>query len=122
MKSIVIVSPELDKWDAFAAELGNQCQMDVTQARSGSEAIAAAQEKKPIAMVVDQDLGDMAGIDLVPQLLQINALINVALVSDQSEEAFHESTEGLGILMKLSPRPDAQAANDFSKRLTGVVI
>jgi CheY-like chemotaxis protein len=121
MKSIVIVSQELDKWGAFSTELGNQCQMDVTYVRSGSEALAAAQEKNPIAMVIDQDLGDMTGIDLVPQLLQINALINVAMVSDQSEEAFHESTEGLGILMKLPPRSDARAASDFSKRLSEVI-
>jgi DNA-binding response OmpR family regulator len=121
MKSIVIVSQELDKWGAFTAELGNQCQMDVTYVRSGSEALAAAQEKKPIAVVIDQDLGDMTGMGLVSQLLQINAFINVALVSEQSEEVFHEATEGLGILMQLPPRPDAQAADDFSKRLTGVI-
>ena len=121
MKSVVIVSPEAEKWDAFASVLGNQCQMNVAQAHSAAEAIAVAKEKKPVAMVIDQDLGDMTGINLVPELIQINALINIALVSDQSEEDFHEVTEGLGIMMKLSPHPDAQAAVAFSERLAGVI-
>lgn len=121
MKSIVIVSPEPEKWGDFTAELGGKYQMDVIQARSGAEAIATAREKKPVAMVIDQELGDMQGIDLVPQLLQIDAFVNIALISEQSEAVFHEATEGLGILMQLPPHPDAQAADDFSKRLTGVV-
>jgi DNA-binding response OmpR family regulator len=121
MNSIVVVSPEVEKWGAFTAELGGQCQMDVIQVRSGEQAIAAVREKKPVALVIDQELGDMTGIGLVPRLLQVNAFINVALVSDQSEEVFHESTEGLGILMQLPPLPDARAAVDFSHRLTGVL-
>lgn len=121
MKSIVIVTQELDNWGDFTAELGAKCQMDVIQARSGAEAIATAREKKTAAMVIDQELGDMKGIDLVPQLLRIDAFVHIALISGQSEEVFHEAAEGLGILMQLPPRPDAQAANDFSKRLTGVI-
>lgn len=121
MKSIVIVSPEVEKWGDFAAELSNQCQMVVTKARSGEEAITAAKDIKPMVMVIDQNLGDMTGLGLVPQLLQINAMINVALVSDQSEEAFHEKTEGLGILMKLSPGVTQHEAIQLSNRIRGVI-
>jgi DNA-binding response OmpR family regulator len=121
MGPIVIVSPQVEKWGAFTAELGNQCQMDVIEARAGAEAIGAARQRKPVAVVIDQELGDMSGIALVLQLLQINAMINIALVSDQPEEVFHEKTEGLGILMKLSPIPDLQEAVQLSKRLMGVI-
>lgn len=121
MKSIVVVCPQIEAWDAFIAELNNHCQIDVAEALSGEEAIALAKERKPFAMVIDQELGGIKGVDLVPQLLQINAFIYIALISDQTEAAFHEATEGLGILMKLSPRPDAQAAIDFYERLAGVI-
>jgi CheY-like chemotaxis protein len=113
MKSIIIVSPQVEKWSAFTAAIRNQSQMEVTEARSGAQALAVAQEKKPAAVVIDQKLDDMAGLELVVQLLQVNAMINTALVSDQSEDVFHESTEGLGILMKLPPIPDEPAAVDF---------
>lgn len=121
MQSIVIVSPQVDKWDAFTAELKKESKMELNEARSGAEAIAVVQEKRPVAVVIDQDLGDMAGIDLVVQLLEINALIIVALVSDQSEEFFHESTEGLGILMKLPSIPDGPVAIEFFECLSGVI-
>lgn len=121
MKTIVVVSPEVEKWVAFTDALGRQCQMDVVQARTGEEAIAVVQEKKPVAVVIDQDLIDMSGIDLVRQLLHVNAFINVAMVSDQDEDAFHEETEGLGILMQLKPFPDGQAAAKLCECLMGVI-
>lgn len=121
MNSIIVASPQVGQWGDFTAALENKCQMDVTAACSGAEVIAIAQKKPPVAVVIDQNMGDMAGIDLVLQLLHVNALINVALVSDQSNEVFHEKTEGLGILLKLPPIPDGQAALDFSECLTGVI-
>lgn len=121
MESIIVVSPQIEKWDAFTAVLGSQSQMEIAEAHTGTQALVAAREKKPVAVVVDQNLGDMAGIELVVQLLEVNAMINIALVSDQSEEIFHESTEGLGILMKLPTNPNGPAAVNFLKCLSGVI-
>ena len=121
MGPIIMVSPQMEKWGAFATELGNQCKTDVIAVRAAAEAIDAARKKRPVAMIIDQDLGDMSGMGLVPQLLQINAMINIALVSDQPEEIFHDQTEGLGILMQLSPIADQQEAAQLSERLLGVI-
>ena len=121
MKPIVIVSPQVERWKDFTAELGHRCNADVIEVRSDAEAVDAAREKKPVIMIIDQDLGDMPGIELVPRLLQINAMIHMALISDQPEEIFHDQTEGLGILMKLSPLPDRQEAVQLCERLSGVL-
>jgi hypothetical protein len=53
--------------------------------------------------------------------LKIDAMIHTALVSDQPEEIFHDQTEGLGILMQLSPKPDRQEARRLSERLLGAI-
>jgi DNA-binding NarL/FixJ family response regulator len=116
-----MVSPHVEKWKPFAAELGSRCQVDVISTRTGAQALDAAREKTPVAMVVDQDLGDMPGVALVPLVLQFNAMIHLALVSEQPEERFHEETEGLGILMQLPPLPDRQTAVQFSECLRGVI-
>ena len=121
MGPIVMVSPHVKKWKPFAAELGNRCQVDVIATRTGAQALNAAREKMPVAMLVDQDLGDMPGIELVPIVLQFNAMIHLALVSEQPEELFHEQTEGLGILMQLPPLPDRQTAVQFSECLMGII-
>jgi DNA-binding response OmpR family regulator len=111
----------MEKWKDFAATLGECCSTDVLQVRSDADAVEAAREKKPVMVIIDQELGHLPGVELVPRLLQINALIHTALVSDQPEEIFHDRTEGLGILMQLSPRLDRQEAVDLSERLSGVV-
>jgi DNA-binding NarL/FixJ family response regulator len=118
---IVIVSPQVEKWKDFSEALGHRCSTNVIEVRSDAEAVDAAREKRPVVMIIDQDLGDMPGIELVPRLLQINAMIHMALVSDQPEEVFHDQTEGLGILMKLSPLPDRQEAIQLYERLSGVI-
>jgi DNA-binding response OmpR family regulator len=111
----------VEKWNDFAAELARRCGTDVIEVHSDTEAVDAAREKKPVIMIIDQHLGDTPGIELVPRLLRINAMIHTALVSDQPEEIFHDQTEGLGILMKLSPLPDRQEAVQLSERLSGVI-
>lgn len=121
MGPIVVVSPQVDKWKDFSTELGHRCRTDVTGVRSATEAVDAAREKRPVIMIIDQDLGDMPGIELVPRLLQINAMIHMAMVSDLPEEIFHDQTEGLGILMKLSPLPSRQEAAQLCERLSGVI-
>ena len=121
MGPIVMVSPHVEKWKPFGDELGNRCRVEVIASRTGTQALDAAQEKRPVAMLVDQDLGDMPGIELVPIVLQFNAMIHLALVSEQPEELFHEQTEGLGILMQLPPLPDRQTAVQFSECLMGII-
>jgi DNA-binding NarL/FixJ family response regulator len=110
MPSIVLVSPRVDQWQAFAQALQAAIQTDIIQVRFGAGAMEAARTARPLAMAIDADVGDMPGVDLIKRLLRINAMINIALVSDQPEEIFHEETEGLGILMKLSPTPDSAEA------------
>jgi DNA-binding NarL/FixJ family response regulator len=121
MGPIVIVSPQKENWKDFADELGHRCRMDVIEVHSDAEAIDAARDKKPVIMIIDQDLDGQPGAGLVPQLLKIDAMIHTALVSDQPEEIFHDQTEGLGILMQLSPKPDRQEALRLSERLLGAI-
>jgi nitrogen fixation NifU-like protein len=117
MQTIVLVSPNVERWSAFAAALKTQGQLSIVDVRSGSQALAAARETVPLAMVVDEDLDGTSGIDLVKQLLQVNAMIHLALASGQPSDRFHEETEGLGLLMQLSPLPTSAEAGKLVDRL-----
>lgn len=121
MGPIIMVSPQVEQWSDFGVELGRRCKTEVIAVRTGDQALKTAQKKKPAAILADQELDDMPGISLVPKVLQIDAMIHVALVSEHPEERFHEETEGLGILMKLPPVPDRQWAVRLSERLMGVI-
>lgn len=75
-----------------------------------SELLAALEKKslKVDLVVVDETVGGQPGIKLIEQMVVVNPMANTALVSALSDEDFHESTEGLGVLMRI-PR-DAGAA------------
>ena len=56
----------------------------------------------------------------VESLLEINASLNVAVITDLEPEAFHEASEGLGILCPLPPDPGASDAEPLLERLRAV--
>jgi hypothetical protein len=60
---------------------------------------------------VDETIGETSGLDWIRRLMEVTAFIHTAAVSGLSQEEFHETSEGLGIMDQLPPRPgkaDAQ--------------
>ena len=105
MQTIVLASPQVDRWQAFSDALGARIQADIVAVRSAADAVEAAQRLRPQLVVIDAELSDQTAADLIRRLLGIDAMINTAVASAETEAIFHEATEGLGILMKLSPLP-----------------
>jgi len=68
-------------------------------------------------MVTDEDLGDMKGLQLAERPLKINPMINCAIVSPLSAEAFHEASEGLGIVAQLPVKPGKKQAEELLNKL-----
>ncbi len=52
--------------------------------------------------------------------MQVNALVNTAVVTAMAEEEFHEAGEGLGILALLPPDSDASRAKALVDQLVSV--
>ena len=73
-------------------------------AASGDQALKTIGEQTVDLVVTDESLGDMTGLEFVKRLVAINPMINCAAVSSLSKEAYHEASEGLGILMQLPPK------------------
>ena len=124
MQTILLASPRVDRWKAFSDALRDDTQANIVEVRTGAEALEAAQTLKPLAVAADTEMGDLSGAELVRRLIGINAMISTALASDQQEEIFHEETEGLGILMKLSPLPTPAEAGRFAeclRQVTGAI-
>ena len=62
------------------------------------------QGKNTDLVIVDEQLDDMSGIEFVGRLVQVNPLVNTAIVGSLSDEDFHEATEGLGVLSRFRVR------------------
>ena len=117
MMNIVIVTPEPDHLRGLAKGLEANSQVRVSWAVSRAEAIETASKETPELMIIDAHVDDIAGLDLVPELIMVNAGINMAVVSNLSAEDFHTASEGLGILAQLMPNPDGSAAKRLLSRL-----
>jgi CheY-like chemotaxis protein len=122
MYKIVIATSRKNDFRDFGSVLEKADQVeDLIWAGTGVDALASASRITPDLIVIDDRLDDMDGVNLVRQLLGLNAMINTALVSPLSASAFHEATEGLGILNHLPPLPDVADARAVLAHLAEVV-
>lgn len=70
----------------------------------------------PALAVIDQEVNGVDGLEIVRRLLQVNAFIHTAVLTDMAEEVFHEMSEGLGILSAMPTAPDAQQVRHLIER------
>ena len=101
MLKILLASPQRDRFRALQIEMACLHPMEFRDARDGRLAVESVREQAVDLVIVDENLGDMTGVELVRRLLGVNALVNTALVSTESQEDYHEHSEGLGVLMQL---------------------
>jgi DNA-binding response OmpR family regulator len=118
MHRILIVTPHRRRLAEFAQFLMEQQDIQVAWAEDGPAAIADVIKHPPLAVIIDDNLPNMPGFDLVRRLLPINALIQTAVISDLSPEDFHEAGEGLGIMAQLPPNPAKPDALEILSRLS----
>lgn len=93
---------------------------DVRLASTGKEALALAASARPAVLVADQGLPDAQPLALVAQCLRVDAFINTAVISDLEAEAFHEQSEGLGVLVQLPVQPGPDDARRLAAQLQGL--
>lgn len=102
MSKILLVTPHQSHFSGILATI-EASGAQVIWAASGAEALEQVRLQSVDLVLADEALGDMTGLALVEKIVAINALINCALVSSLSEKAYHDASEGLGILMRMPP-------------------
>jgi len=117
MIKILLVTSEREPFYEFAGVLKQKDDVELSRAATGKEALEAISGNPVDLVVVNENIGDMTGIEFMKKLLPINPMINSAAVSSLSPEEFHEASEGLGVLMQLPVDPGKFEAEDLLKRL-----
>ena len=85
---------------------------------SGGAALSSAASTSQDLVVVDEEMADMSAPTFLRQLLAVDANINTAVASSKTLVDFHQTFEGLGVLMQLPPVPDRQSAEKLIARFT----
>jgi DNA-binding NarL/FixJ family response regulator len=122
MTCILLVSKAPDNFSELAVGLEKRDGIDLIRVESQEEAFEKAKEVRLDVVVVDDELADGKGLDLVTGLVQKYPLINCALVSALSDDDFHEYTEGLGVFMQLPPRPAEEDARKMLEILDSIDV
>jgi len=117
MIKILLVTSEREPFSEFATVLKKKDNVELFWASTGHEALAVVSENPVDLVVVNENIGDMTGIEFMKKLLPINPMINSAAVSPLSPEEFHEASEGLGVLMQLPVSPGRLDAENLLQRL-----
>jgi DNA-binding response OmpR family regulator len=100
---IYLASPRPEAWREFRDGLGQEPGTEVALAETGAEVLAMARTRTPALVIVDNQLPDFKPFGLVLEIIKVNAMVQTAVVSELSEEEFHEQSEGLGIMAHISP-------------------
>jgi CheY-like chemotaxis protein len=119
-RTILLATSRIKALDEFIEALTADGQTNVIPAGNAAEALDLAVRTVPSLAVVDQDMGEDSGLALVRELLHVNAFIYTAVISDMDEAAFHERSEGLGILTRLPVEPKGQDARQLLSLLKSV--
>jgi len=117
MIKMLLVTSEREPFSEFATVLKKKDDVELTWAASGQEALEAISGNPVDLVIVNENIGDMTGIEFMKNLLPINPMINSAAVSPLPSEEFHEASEGLGVLVQLPVDPGEFEAEDLLKRL-----
>ena len=117
MTKILLVTSEKEPFSKFDSILKQKDNVELSWAATGQEALEALSNNPVDLVIVNENIGDMTGIEFMKKLLPINPMINCAAVSPLAPDAFHEASEGLGVLVQLPVDPGALEAEDLLKRL-----
>jgi DNA-binding response OmpR family regulator len=95
--------------------------VQLAHADSGRTGISMISENDFDLVIADENLGDMTGIDFIREVVAKKPMVNSAVISSMSSEDFHETSEGLGILMQLPVRPNKEDAVRLLEHLNKIL-
>ena len=116
---LLLVTSRPEAWNECLPVLKNGGTLQ--EAASLEEAKSAVRTEPPVLVILDLGLEGKPLRQAVIDIMMIDASVHTAVVSDMEPEAFHEATEGLGILMPLPSSPTAADAQRLLMTLAGVM-
>ena len=122
MIKILLVTSEREPFSEFAKMLKQKDGVELSWASTGQEALEAISDNPVDLVIVNENIGNMTGIEFMKKLLPINPMINCAAVSPLPPEEFHEASEGLGVLVQLPVAPGKLDAENLLKYIDGFGI
>ena len=110
MKQILIVTNREDRFSEFGDTLNQDSNISAVRTVSPETVLDCLADPPPALVIIDELEDGTPGLETARKILMRNAMIQQALVSSMSEAEFHDTAEGLGVMARISPEPDAAEA------------
>ena len=120
MVRILFVTGEPGEFDTFMTGLPKEWDSSLGTVSSGVKALEVVAGQKVDVVVVGATAGDDTSLGFVKKLMKKYPLVNCAMVSPLSHDDFHEATEGYGLFMQLSEKPDVDQAHKMVELLNSI--
>ncbi|QLA17123.1 hypothetical protein [Desulfolutivibrio sulfoxidireducens] len=117
----LVVTTRADRIAEFTAGLASTG-AEVFLAESATAALDMAAALKPDLVIADETMTGGPALAFVRKLLTVNAMITTAVVSSLSEEAFHEASEGLGVLARIPVEPTRRDGEELAGKLRRLLL
>lgn len=121
MINILTVSTEPSKFSVVTDYLNRQGGIHLLHARVGAEALDLIDKNAVTLVIADEDMHDMTGLEFARRLLSADPQIYCALASSLGSDAFHEASEGLGVLTQLPVSPVESDGEELLTKLRHVI-
>ena len=121
MVDILLVTARGESLRPFVEGLSRDPGVRLDIVSSGAEALGVVQTQAPQLLIVDSTSERLDSFDLVRRIIGVNAMVNTAVASPLSEEDFHETGEGLGILCRLPADPGPEDSKALLQKLRNLL-
>lgn len=121
MVHVMVVISETATKERLQESMGVLEEVDTRWVTSANEALLILKEQRFELVISDETLPEMTGLQFLNQLVRVNPMVNTALISALTPEAFHEATEGLGLLGQLPLNPGPPHLKELVSRLKTIL-
>ncbi|TKB08166.1 hypothetical protein [Desulforhopalus sp. IMCC35007] len=121
MTRILFVTGEPGEFDTFITGLPQGWDTSLGVVNTAAKAFEIVAAEKVDVVVVGKTAGDQTSLDFVKKLMKHHPLVNCAMVSSLSHDDFHEATEGYGLFMQLTEKPDVDQAHKMVEILNSIM-
>ncbi len=103
---IIVASDKQNQLRVFSEYLGKKLyrKVEYTSTYKGTLDLIK-RRRQDLLVIIDTAVSEFASLPLIKNIITINALVDIVVLSNMSEGNFNNEFEGLGILMQLSSQP-----------------
>lgn len=118
--SVIAVTARPKEFEAFLLGLGEAGKLKIDIETTGADALARVKAEPSRLVVIDTGLPDFEPLKLVVEIMMVSAMTNTAVVTDMTEEDFHEASEGYGVLKGLPVNPTKEDGVELAELLESI--